>query len=83
MRRMRRLRASAAIRSLVQETRLHKEQLVYPLFVTEGENIKNPVDSMPGIYQYSIDRLGEECERIRESGVRSLLLFGIPAHKDR
>ena len=82
MRRMRRLRASAAIRSLVQETRLHKEQLVYPLFVTEGENIKNPVDSMPGIYQYSIDRLGEECERIRESGVRSLLLFGIPAHKD-
>ena len=82
MRRMRRLRASAAIRSLVQETRLHKEQLVYPLFVTVGENFKNPVDSMPGIYQYSIDRLGEECERIRESGVRSLLLFGIPAHKD-
>ena len=82
MRRMRRLRASAAIRSLVQETRLHKEQLVYPLFVSEVVNIKNPVDSMPGIYQYSIDRLGEECERIRESGVRSLLLFGIPAHKD-
>ncbi len=82
MKRMRRLRASAAIRSLVQETRLHKEQLVYPLFVTEGENIKNPVDSMPGIYQYSIDRLGEECEKIQVSGVRSLLLFGIPAHKD-
>lgn len=82
MKRMRRLRSSQAMRSLVQETRLHKEQLVYPIFVIEGKNIKNPVDSMPGIYQYSIDRLDEECERVRKSGVRSLLLFGIPAHKD-
>ena len=58
------------------------EQLVYPVFVIEGDNIKNPVDSMPGIYQYSIDRLGEECDRMMERGVHNLLIFGIPAHKD-
>ena len=79
---MRRLRSSEAMRNLVRETRLHKEQLVYPIFVIEGKNIKNPVESMPGIYQYSIDRLEEECERIRKSGVRNVLLFGIPEHKD-
>lgn len=82
MKRMRRLRSSEAMRNLVRETRLHKEQLVYPIFVIEGKNIKNPVESMPGIYQYSIDRLEEECERIRKSGVRNVLLFGIPEHKD-
>lgn len=79
---MRRLRSSKAVRSLVRETRLHTEQLVYPIFVIEGVQIKNPVASMPGIYQYSIDRLKEECERMKESGVRNLLIFGIPAHKD-
>ena len=82
MRRMRRLRSSEAMRTLVRETRISAEELVYPVFVIEGENIKSPVDSMPGIYQYSIDRLKEECDRVRESGVRNLLLFGIPAHKD-
>lgn len=82
MKRMRRLRSSAAVRSLVQETRLHVKQLVYPIFVIEGEQIKSPVASMPGIYQYSIDMLREECERIKASGVRNLLIFGIPAHKD-
>lgn len=82
MRRMRRLRNSEAMRTLVRETRISTEELVYPVFVIEGENIKSPVDSMPGIYQYSIDRLKEECDRVRESGVRNLLLFGIPAHKD-
>ncbi len=82
MRRMRRLRSSGAMRSLVQETRIHRQQLVYPIFVTEGENLKNPVASMPGIFQYSIDRLDELCEEIRERGVQNLLIFGIPAHKD-
>lgn len=82
MRRMRRLRNSEAVRTLVRETRISAEELVYPVFVIEGENIKSPVDSMPGIYQYSIDRLREECDRVWESGVRNLLLFGIPAHKD-
>ena len=73
MRRMRRLRSSGA---------MHRQQLVYPIFVTEGENLKNPVASMPGIFQYSIDRLDELCEEIRERGVQNLLIFGIPAHKD-
>lgn len=82
MKRMRRLRSSKAVRNLVRETRLHTEQLVYPIFVIEGGQIKSPVESMPGIYQYSIDMLKEECERIKESGVRNLLIFGIPAHKD-
>ena len=82
MRRMRRLRNSEAVRTLVRETRISAEELVYPVFVIEGENIKSPVYSMPGIYQYSIDRLREECDRVWESGVRNLLLFGIPAHKD-
>ena len=61
---------------------LQKSDLVYPVFVIEGKNIKNPVDSMPGIYQYSIDRLGEELKRAAESGISAVLVFGIPEHKD-
>ena len=80
--RMRRLRVNEEMRSLVRETSLEKSDLVYPIFVIEGENIKNPVDSMPGIYQYSIDRLGEELDRVRDSGILAVLIFGIPAHKD-
>ena len=80
--RLRRLRASENIRNLVRETRIHKDELVYPVFIIEGENIKNPVDSMPGIYQYSIDRFDEELERIEKAGIKSILLFGIPEHKD-
>jgi porphobilinogen synthase len=79
---MRRLRVSEGMRSLVRETSIEKSDLVYPIFVIEGTDIKNPVDSMPGIYQYSIDRLEEELKKIWDSGVRSILIFGIPAHKD-
>ena len=82
MKRMRRLRANETIRSLVRETRLSVDELVYPIFVIEGENIKNPVDSMPGIYQYSIDRLSEELDKIVSSGVKSILIFGIPKRRD-
>lgn len=82
MNRMRRLRSNETLRSLVRETSVNVSDLVYPIFVIEGENIKNPVDSMPGIYQYSIDLLKEELDRIKESGVRSILIFGIPSHKD-
>ncbi len=82
MRRFRRLRTSEEMRSLVRETRLDKRELIYPIFVTEGENIKNPVDSMPGIYQWSPDRIGEELDRAASSGIGGLLIFGIPAHKD-
>ncbi len=80
--RMRRLRVNEEMRSLVRETSLEKSDLVYPIFVIEGENIKNPVDSMPGIYQYSIDRLKEELDRVRDAGILAVLIFGIPAHKD-
>lgn len=82
MKRLRRLRVSEGIRNLVRETILTKSDLVYPIFIIEGEGIKNEVSSMPGIYQYSIDCVGEELDRIVESGVRSVLIFGIPLHKD-
>ena len=82
IRRFRRLRASGELRSLVQETRLSVRELIYPVFVREGEDIKAPVDSMPGIYQWSLDRVGEELKRISQSGIAGLLIFGIPAHKD-
>lgn len=82
MKRTRRLRGTKNMRSLVRETYLHPSDFVYPIFVIEGENIKNPVDSMPGIYQYSLDRIDEELDRIWNSGVRGVLIFGIPAHKD-
>ena len=82
MKRMRRLRVSEEIRSLVRETQVYKSDLVYPVFIIEGEHMKNPVDSMPGIYQYSIDRFEEELERIIEAGIKTILIFGIPEHKD-
>ncbi len=82
MKRMRRLRTTENIRALVRETSVNKTDLVYPIFVIEGENIKNPVISMPGIYQYSVDRLDEELEKIKESGISAILIFGIPEKKD-
>ena len=71
--RMRRLRASSNIRSLVRETVVTKDDLVYPIFIKEGTNIKEPVDSMPGIYQYSQDRFGEELDRIINAGIKALM----------
>lgn len=68
--RRRRLRASENLRALVRETSVSASDLIYPVFVIEGKDIKNPIDSMPGIYQYSIDRLDEELDRIREAGVK-------------
>lgn len=82
MDRMRRLRKNEAIRSMVRENHIRIDELIYPIFVIEGENICNPVASMPGIYQYSIDRLSEELDRICNAGILAVLLFGIPAHKD-
>ena len=80
--RRRRLRSSEYMRALVRETSVSVDDLIYPVFVVEGENQKNPIGSMPGIYQYSIDRIDEELDRIREAGVKGILIFGIPAHKD-
>lgn len=70
------------MRSFVRENRVYVEDLIYPLFIIEGENIKSEVPSMPGIYQYSIDRLNEELDRVHEAGIPAVLLFGIPEHKD-
>jgi len=82
MRRFRRLRTTETMRKLVRETRISPEEMIYPIFVIEGENIKNPVDSMPGVYQYSIDRLDELLVEIKLSGISGVLIFGIPAEKD-
>jgi porphobilinogen synthase len=80
--RHRRLRGSAAIRNLVRETRLHVHDLIYPLFVTEGENIKEEIPSMPGVYHHSLDRLEAEIREISELGIGAVLLFGVPSSKD-
>ena len=80
--RRRRLRASEGIRALVRETNIQVSDLIYPMFIVEGENIKEEISSMPGIYHYSIDRMDEELNRIREAGIRAVLLFGVPKHKD-
>lgn len=80
--RLRRLRRTGALRSMVQETRLHPSRLVYPLFVQEGQSIVEEVPSMPGICRFSPDRLPSEIAEIASLGVLSVLLFGIPAEKD-
>jgi len=80
--RMRRLRRTPAIRDLVRETKLQLDDLVYPLFVIAGENIKNPISSMPGCYQLSIGNVIPEVREVVKLGIKAILLFGIPAHKD-
>lgn len=80
--RLRRLRYNPLVRDLVRENELTKNDLIYPLFVVEGENVKNEIKSMPGIYQLSIDNLVKECREVSEMGIPAVILFGIPAHKD-
>ncbi len=80
--RPRRLRGSETLRKMVRETRMDKSSLIYPLFVKEGAGIEEEIPSMPGQYRYSIDRLPYELERLTEAGVGSVMLFGIPDHKD-
>jgi porphobilinogen synthase len=67
---------------MVRENHLHKEDLIYPIFVIEGENIKNPVKSMPGVYQLSLDNLDAEIDEVVSLGIPAVILFGIPAEKD-
>ncbi|WP_097026448.1 porphobilinogen synthase [Clostridium peptidivorans] len=81
-RRHRRLRKNETIRSMVRETVLMPEDFIYPLFVIEGENIKREISSLPGNYHYSLDRLPEAIKEVEEAGVRGVILFGIPSHKD-
>lgn len=82
MKRFRRMRHSEIIRSFVRENHVRVEDLIYPMFIIEGEDIKNPVPSMPGIYQFSLDRMDEELTRVDTLGIPAVLLFGIPKHKD-
>ena len=82
MRRFRRLRANPAMRRMVCETRLNAADFIYPIFVAEGNNIMKPVDSMPTVYQYSIDDLEQILPQIADSGISGLLIFGIPEKKD-
>ena len=80
--RNRKLRKSETMRNLVKNVYLTKEDLIYPIFIEEGENIKLEISSMPGIYRYSVDRLSEELDELVKLGINSILLFGIPEHKD-
>ena len=80
--RPRRLRSSALLRSMVRETRISADTLVYPMFVQEGTNVKEEIPSMPGQYRWSLDRVDEILHQVSDSGVKSVLLFGIPAQKD-
>lgn len=82
IKRGRRLRVNEATRALVRENSLSSDDFIYPIFVVEGENIKNEISSLPGNYHYSIDRLGEVVKEVKEAKVRGLMLFGIPEHKD-
>ena len=82
MYRFRRLRRDERIRAVMQETRLHPKDFIYPVFVIEGEKIKNPVDSMPGVFQYSIDCLDDILEQVKAADIGGIMLFGVPAHKD-
>jgi porphobilinogen synthase len=80
--RLRRLRYNSVLRQMVTETKLSVDDFVMPLFVCTGTNVRNHISSMPGNYQLSVDLLVEECKKIDAAGVKAVLLFGIPAHKD-
>src|SRR3989442_5449868 len=80
--RLRRLRRSEPIRSMVRETRLTPENFVYPLFVCPGKNVRKEVRSMPGVFNLSVDEAVKEVREARSLGVPSVILFGLPENKD-
>ena len=80
--RLRRLRQGDAIRRLVRETRLHPDDFVYPMFVAPGAGVRREIAAMPGIRRLSVDRLGDEIQRVLEARVPAVLLFGLPESKD-
>ena len=80
--RTRRTRRTDALRALVRETRLDAEQFVYPMFITHGQNVRTPIESMPGQFQLSVDEAVREAAAARADGVGAVLLFGLPAAKD-
>ena len=82
LKRPRRLRISKAMRNLVRETKIDVDDLIYPLFVVEGENIKEEIPSLPDVYHFSVDMLEAEIKEIVELGIEHVIMFGIPAEKD-
>ncbi|TZE81812.1 porphobilinogen synthase [Calorimonas adulescens] len=82
VKRPRRLRVNSILRGMIRETSLDAGDLIYPLFVVSGKNIKEEIDSMPGVYHFSIDLLIEEVKEVRDLGIPAILLFGIPSYKD-
>ena len=80
--RLRRTRLNPLLRDLVRETRLDLDNFIYPLFVVEGEGVRNEIASMPGVFQLSIDEILKECCELKSLGIKSILLFGIPSLKD-
>src|SRR6478672_13228970 len=81
-RRLRRLRRSPSVRALVRETRLSPEMFMLPLFVCEGEGVRREVSSMPGVFNLSVDEAVKEVRAAAGDGIRNVLLFGLPDHKD-
>lgn len=80
--RLRRTRLNPLVRDLVRETRLDLDNFIYPLFVVEGQGVRNEIASMPGVFQLSIDEILKECYELKSLGIKSILLFGIPSLKD-
>lgn len=80
--RLRRLRQSPVLRSMVCETEVNVKDFIYPLFVTYGQGIKQEIRAMPGHYRWSVDLLPAEAQEIARLGIPAVLLFGIPEHKD-
>lgn len=80
--RPRRLRRSPALRAMVRETTLAPDDFIYPLFVTHGSRVRQPISSMPGVFQLSIDQLADEAAAITHLGIPAVILFGLPASKD-
>lgn len=78
LKRPRRLRSTRAIRNLVRETKVQVEDLIYPLFIVDGENIKREISSMEGVYHFSVDKLEDEINELTELGIEHVLLFGVP-----
>ncbi len=80
--RMRRLRRTETLREMVRETTLSPSDLILPLFVVYGQDVKNPISSMPGHYQLSVDKVVDEAKEIKSLGIPAVILFGIPESKD-
>lgn len=80
--RLRRLRATPSSRSLVRETRIHRGDLIHPLFVVPGAKVHREIPSMPGVFNLSVDQIVEEARRIRDAGIPAVILFGVPEEKD-